>query len=203
MEQAIDEGERAPKVGGMVDDAAAFVREITSQCAMGDRQLAIVKNAATITLAGAGVGTNGVRVGKRQSIQRYGRGIGDFEYASRAVAAHREVHRPRPCNCEVLPNHQFSAGQRDGAGDGEVNGVAGRGVGDGLAERAGATIVEVDDGEGVGSQGGQRAEEQDTEEAAAEDAEERKNGCSGCAICFHEGSLSIWTAGVTARLWFH
>src|SRR5262249_34936590 len=80
---------------------------------------------------------------------------GDIEDAAGVIAADREAAGAGSVDRQVVGDAQFSAGEREGAADcwRESNGVrpgGGVGVQDGLAQRAGAGVLEVEDGERTG-----------------------------------------------------
>ena len=72
---------------------------------------------------------------------------GDLKNAAVRVAADSQVRRAGTEDGKVIRDEQFPSRDRDGAGDGEVDRVARGSVLDGLAQRAGAAIIGVGDGE--------------------------------------------------------
>ena len=90
--------------------------------------------------------------GAERPAARGGEG-GDGHVAGRDAlggADRRELSGDRAADGQIFRDEQFTARQRDDAGDGKVDGVAGGNGLDGLTQRAGSAIIRFGDGDGGG-----------------------------------------------------
>src|SRR5262249_22285257 len=153
-ERAVADGEER---GGNIADGAGLNRGpghaeglIVGQHVVGEGQ-----GAAGVQDAAASRAADNSTVGDRQPGDGDRHPAADTEDPALEVAADGQAVGAGAVDRQAVGDAQLTAGQRDGAGQsvGEGDGVGpGQGIGveDRLAQRTGAAVVEVHDGEGAG-----------------------------------------------------